>query len=225
MKFTNYGHSCFLLETKGNKLLFDPFISPNELASAIDINTIKADYIFLSHGHEDHIADCISIAQQTGAPVICNWEIHLWLQQRGLTNTFPMNTGGKKEFDFGSIKCVAAQHSSSLPDGSYGGNPMGFVLKSDKHIYYSGDTALSMEMQLVPQAGQIDYCILPIGDNFTMGIEDAARAAHLIRCSNVIGVHYNTFPYIVIDTEKAIQHFKRSGLELLLPAIGETIEL
>ncbi len=225
MKFTYYGHSCFGVEVKGKKLLFDPFISPNELAASVNIDTIEVDYIFISHGHEDHIADCVNIAKRTGALVICNWEIYQWLLKQGLENIHPMNTGGRKTFDFGTVKCVTAQHSSSLPDGSYGGNPMGFVVKGEKNFYYSGDTALTLDMQLIPQGSPIAFCILPIGDNFTMGMEDAVRAAHMISCHTVIGVHYNTFPYIVIDTEKAKMYFERNGLELRLPGIGETIEL
>jgi L-ascorbate metabolism protein UlaG (beta-lactamase superfamily) len=225
MKFTYYGHSCFCVEVKGKKLLFDPFISPNELAKGIDVNTVEADYILISHGHEDHIADCVSIAKRTGALVICNFEIYLWLKQQGVEQLHPMNTGGKKAFDFGTVKCVTAVHSSSLPDGSNGGNPMGFVIMADKNFYYSGDTALTLDMQLIPQGAPLSFCILPVGDNFTMGYEDAARAAHMFSCHTVVGVHYNTFPYIVIDTVKATDYFKHNGLDLKLPAIGETIEL
>ncbi|MFN5135885.1 MAG: metal-dependent hydrolase [Chitinophagaceae bacterium] len=225
MKLTYYGHSCFSVEIKGKHLLFDPFITYNELAKDVDANTVPADYIFVSHGHQDHVADLVSIAKRTGALVICAWEIYEWLKKQGVENAHPMNTGGKKQFDFGTVKCMVAQHSSSLPDGSYGGNPMGFVIRSDKNFYYSGDTALTMEMQLVSQGGPIDFAILPIGDNFTMGYDDAARASHMINCHTVVGVHYNTFPYIVIDTVHAKDHFSKNGLNLLLPAIGETINL
>lgn len=225
MKLTYYGHSCFSVEIKGKHLLFDPFITYNELAKDVDVNTVPADYIFVSHGHQDHVADLVSIAKRTGALVICAWEIYEWLKKQGVENVHPMNTGGKKQFDFGTVKCMVAQHSSSLPDGSYGGNPMGFVIRSDKNFYYSGDTALTMEMQLVSQGGPIDFAILPIGDNFTMGYDDAARASHMINCHTVVGVHYNTFPYIVIDTVHAKDHFSKNGLNLLLPAIGETINL
>src|SRR4051812_32909001 len=120
MKITYYGHSCFCAEVNGKCLLFDPYISPNELASHIRVDALDVSYILISHGHEDHIADVESIAKRTNATVICSWEIHNWLEKRGVKNTRPMNTGGKIRFDFGNVKCVSAEHSSSLPDGSYG---------------------------------------------------------------------------------------------------------
>ena len=226
MQFTYYGHSCFAVQIKGKNILFDPFITPNTLAAGIDINKIQADYIFLSHGHEDHIADCISIAGRTGAKVICSFEIHVWLNNQGITNTHPMNTGGKWAFDFGTVKCVVAQHSSGLPDGSYGGNPMGFVFTTrDGNFYYSGDTALTLDMQLVPQYTTLNFAVLPIGDNFTMGIDDAIQAARFIQCSQVIGVHYDTFGYIKIDHTNAKQAFADQEIKLHLLAVGETIDI
>ena len=226
MQFTYYGHSCFAVQIKGKNMLFDPFITPNTLAADIDINKIQADYIFLSHGHEDHIADCISIAGRTGAKVICSFEIHVWLNNQGITNTHPMNTGGKWAFDFGTVKCVVAQHSSGLPDGSYGGNPMGFVFTTrDGNFYYSGDTALTLDMQLVPQYTTLNFAVLPIGDNFTMGIDDAIQAARFIQCSQIIGVHYDTFGYIKIDHTNAKQAFADQEIKLHLLAVGETIDI
>ena len=132
MKFTYYGHSCFSVEINSKKLLFDPFITGNELAKNIKLADIDADYILQSHGHADHIADCISIAQATGAKVVCSWEIHEWLFKKGVNNTHPMNTGGGWDFDDFRVKCTAAQHSSGLPDGSYGGSPMGFIVCTEK---------------------------------------------------------------------------------------------
>lgn len=226
MKFTFYGHACFGIEANGVKLLFDPFISGNELASAIHMNDIDADYILLSHGHADHILDCEAIAMRTGAKVICAYEIHEWLNEKGITNTHPMNTGGQWHFDEFAVKCVSAQHSSGLPDGAYGGNPMGFVIHiGAESFYYSGDTALMMDMQLIPLWAEVNFSVLPIGDNFTMGIDDAIMAAQFSHSKKVVGVHFDTFGYIKIDHSAAIQKFKDAGIELVLMEIGETIEL
>ncbi len=225
MKLTYYGHSCFSVEINKKILLFDPFITPNEKAKNIDINSIEADYILVSHGHEDHIADCIALAHATGAKVICNWEIHVWLNKMGVENTHPMNTGGRWNFDDFKVKCVLAQHSSSLPDGTYAGNPMGFIITSSMgNFYYAGDTALTLDMQLIPKWTKLNFAVLPIGDNFTMGYEDAAEAAKMVDCKNIVGVHFDTFGYIVINHEKAKKHFESLNCILTLPNIGETIE-
>lgn len=226
MKLTFYGHACFSVAINGKNLLFDPFITPNELAKNIDINAMEADYILVTHGHADHIADCITIAQATGAKVVCSWEIHDWLNKQGVNNTHPMNTGGKWSFDDFTVKCVVAQHSSSLPDGSYGGNPMGFIVTANEEsFYYSGDTALTQDMQLIPKWAKLNFAVLPIGDNFTMGYEDASEAAKIIGCKKIVGVHYDTFGFIVIDHEKARKQFEAAGCKLFLPEIGETIEI
>jgi len=226
MRFTYYGHSAFLVETGRHKLLFDPFISPNPLAGQVDIDTIEANFILLSHGHSDHVADVISIAKRTGAKVICAYEAMGWLNNQGIENVHPMNTGGRFNFEFGSVKCTVAQHSSSMPDGSYGGNPMGFIVyTNDGNFYYSGDTALTMDMQLVPGWADLQFAVLPIGDNFTMGIADAVTAAGMIKATTVFGVHYDTFGYIVIDKAVAKKTFEANGIALLLPAIGETVAI
>ena len=226
MKVSYYGHSCFSAWVGDRRILFDPFVTGNPRASGVDVDAIKADLICVSHGHADHIADCTRIALRTGAKVVTNWEIAQWLTAKGVGNTHGMNTGGEWDFGFARVKAVSAIHSSSLPDGAYGGNPMGFTVKtSEKSFYYSGDTALTMDMQLVPSFVKPDFLLLPIGDNFTMGYEDAARAAHMIACRTVVGLHYGTFPPIDIDVEVARRHFERNGLDLLLPEIGSTIDI
>ncbi|MBL4594626.1 MAG: metal-dependent hydrolase [Flavobacteriales bacterium] len=226
MQFTFYGHACFAVEVEGKKLLFDPFISPNEKASAINVDEIEADYILISHGHEDHIADVESIAKRTGAKLISNFEIISWYGKKGIENGHPMNHGGSWEFDFGTVKYVNAVHTSSFPDGSYAGNPGGFIITSkEKTFYYAGDTALTMDMKLIGEYEKLDFAVLPIGDNFTMGIKDAVIAADFIQCTKIVGIHYDTFGYIEIDHTKAVNDFKAGGKELMLLEIGETIEL
>ena len=227
MNLTYYGHACFGVNVGGKNLLFDPFIRYNELAKNIDINTVPADYILLSHGHEDHVADAIEIAGRTGATIVSNYEVVSWFQAKGVKNGHPMNHGGKWKFDFGTVKYVSAIHSSVLPDGAYGGNPGGFVIETGEgNFYYSGDTALNMDMQLIPMTcGELNVALLPIGDNFTMGIDDAIIASDFVKCDKIIGVHYDTFGVIKIDHENAIKRFKDRGKELLLLNIGQTIAL
>lgn len=226
MKLTYYGQSCFAVESGGKNLLFDPFITPNELAKHIPISDIKADYVLVSHGHSDHTADCVQIAKQNNATVIAAFEVALWLNRQGVDNYHPMNTGGKWSFDFGTVKCTNAIHSSNMPDGSYGANPMGFLVTTpEKTFYYSGDTALTMDMQLIPRWGKLDFAVLPIGDNFTMGYEDAIIAAEMIQCRNIVGVHYDTFGFIKIDHKKVKKAFADAGLNLHLVEIGKSIEL
>jgi L-ascorbate metabolism protein UlaG (beta-lactamase superfamily) len=225
MNITYYGHSCFAVEINGKNLLFDPFISGNSLAGHIAPEQVKADYILITHGHEDHTGDVVAIAARTNAKVICNWEISLWLEKQGLTNIQAMNTGGKIRLDFGNVKCVVAQHSSSLPDGSYGGNPMGFVIESDEaNFYYAGDTALTYDMKLIGDYRKIDFAFLPIGDIFTMSVDNAIIACDFIDCDYIIGMHYNTFGLIEIDKDEAVSKFKRAGKKLTLLEIGETIK-
>lgn len=225
MKFTFYGHACFELETGGKKLLFDPFITHNELAKHIDVNSLKPDYILLSHGHADHVADLFTIHKNSGAKVICIAEIAGWLGGKGIADAHGMNMGGGFNFDFGRVKMVSAIHSSSMPDGSYGGNPAGYVIYAEgKKVYFAGDTALTYDMKLL--AGEnLDWAILPIGDNYTMGADEAIAAAGFINCRNVIGVHYDTFPPIRINKAEAAEKFKKAGLNLQLPPIGGSLEL
>ncbi|WP_306644100.1 metal-dependent hydrolase [Sanyastnella coralliicola] len=226
MKFTWFGHASFSLEMGGKQLVFDPFITPNEQAKSIDVNAIPADYVLLSHGHADHVADAEAILTRTGATLISNYEIVSWYGEKGIENAWPMNHGGKHQFDFGTVRYVNAVHSSVLPDGTYGGNPGGFIIEADgRRIYYAGDTALHMDMELIGRYWKPDLAILPIGDNFTMGIEDAIICCDMIQCDKVIGVHYNTFPFINIDSALAKKAFAKAGKELILPGIGESKEV
>lgn len=227
MKITYYGHSCFGIEVNGKNLLFDPFITPNELAKSVDVNTVPADYILISHGHSDHVADAVSIAKRTGATVVAAYEITEWAGRQGVKNVHPMNTGGKWQFDFGYVKCVVAVHSSSFPDGSYAGNPMGFIIESSAgNFYFAGDTALTYDMKLIGEyRSGLDFALLPIGGNFTMGIDNAIVASEFIKCDKIIGMHYDTFGYIRIDHQEAKKKFQRAGLGLTLMEIGQTIEM
>jgi len=225
MKTTYYGQSTIMIEAEGKKLLFDPFITPNPAAKHIDINALKPDYILVSHGHGDHVTDLIAAQKSSGAKVICIAEIADWLNGRGIENVHGMNIGGGFNFDFGRVKMVNAVHSSTMPDGSSGGNPAGFVLYSEgKKIYFAGDTALTYDMKLLEDEN-LDWAFLPIGDNYTMGVDDAIKATRFINCKNVIGIHYDTFPVISIDKDDVVEKFIKAGVNIKLPAIGEEITL
>ncbi len=226
IEITYYGHSAFLVKIKDIKILFDPYITPNPKASHIDISKIQADYILITHGHEDHVADAENHAKTTGAMLVSNFEIVTWFEGKGIINTHPMNLGGSKTFDFGKVKYVNAVHSSTLPDGSPAGNPGGFVIKhSEGCFYFAGDTALTYDMKLIQEEFSVDFAVLPIGDNFTMGIEDAVKAAGFVGTEKIIGMHYDTFPYIEINGNAAINAAREAGKELVLLNIGETITL
>lgn len=226
MKLTFLGHSSFLVEYNGKNLLFDPFISGNELATAIDIDSLKADYILLSHGHSDHVLDAEAIGKRNDATIISNFEIASYYGEKGLKN-HPMNFGGSWKFDFGKVKYTSALHSSVLPDGTYGGNPGGFVIsEGGKTFYFSGDTSLDMNMQLIPKLGyKLDFSIFPIGGNFTMDIEEAIIASDFVGCDTVIGCHFDTFGYIKIDAEEAVKRFEERNKKLILLDIAQSIEI
>lgn len=225
MKLTYFGHACFLVTFGDTKVLFDPFISPNPLAKHIAIEAIAADYIFVSHGHEDHVADLLTLAHQTQATVVSNFEIINWVSQQGYTKVHPMNFG-TWNFDFGTVHFVPAAHSSALPDGTYAGNPGGFIFKTKEgNFYYTGDTSLTSEFMMIPYYGNLKAAIMPVGGNFTMNVEEAIIASDIIKCDNIVGIHHETFGYIVIDQASSIQKFNNANKTLRLPTIGESIEL
>ncbi|MWB96291.1 metal-dependent hydrolase [Flavobacterium sp. GA093] len=225
MKITFYGHASLGIEVGGKHIIVDPFITGNPQASSVDINTLKADYILLTHAHGDHILDVEAIASRTNATIVSNAEIASYYAKLG-HQAHPMNHGGSWNFDFGKVKYVTAIHSSVFPDGTNGGNPGGFVIESEhKNIYIAGDTALTMDMKLIPMRTKLDLAILPIGNNFTMDIEDAIIASDFIDCDKILGYHYDTFGYIEINHEDAIRKFFDKGKDLMLLEIGESIEL
>lgn len=225
MKITFYGHACIGITIHEVHILVDPFISGNPKASHIDINTLEADYILLTHAHQDHILDVEAIAKRTGAVIVSNYEIASYYGNKGFTY-HPMNHGGSWDFKFGNVKYVNAIHTSSFPDGSYGGQPGGFVIEGEhKNIYIAGDTALTMDMKLIPMRTKLDLAILPIGSNFTMDVDDAIIASDFLDCDKVLGYHYDTFGYIEINHQEAKRKFFDSGKDLMLLEIGESIDL
>lgn len=225
MKITFYGHASLGITIAEINIIVDPFISANQKASHIDINSLEADYILLTHAHQDHILDVEAIAKRTNAIIVSNAEIATYYAKKGF-QSHPMNHGGSWNFEFGNLKYVNAIHSSSFPDGTYGGNPGGFVLEGErKNLYIAGDTALTMDMKLIPMRTKLDLAILPIGNNFTMDIEDAIIASDFVECDKILGYHYDTFGYIEINKEQAIKKFFDKGKDLMLLNIGDSIEL
>jgi L-ascorbate metabolism protein UlaG (beta-lactamase superfamily) len=225
MKITFLGHASLLVDTGGHTLLVDPFITGNERAKGkIDLIDLSPQYILLTHAHQDHTLDVDAVASRTGATIISNYEIATYYENRGFT-VHPMNHGGSREFEFGSLKYVQAIHTSSFADGSEGGQPGGFVLSSNgKTVYIAGDTALTMDMKLIPMQFNLDLAILPIGDNFTMGAEDAVLASTFVECPEVLGYHFDTFGYIEIDHAHAREVFKEAGKTLHLLEIGDSLD-
>jgi len=225
MKITFLGHASLAIEVANKHILVDPFISGNELAKNININSLKADYILITHAHQDHILDVEAIAKRTGAKVVSNFEIVNHFEAIGIDG-HPMNHGGSWQFDFGKLTYTNAIHTSSFPDGSYGGQPGGFVLETKEgNIYIAGDTALTMDMKLIPMQTKLDLAILPIGDNFTMGIESAVIASDFVQCNKVLGYHFDTFGYIEINHKKAVASFVKKDKELILLDIGASVKV
>lgn len=227
MKVTYYGQSCVEFDIDGTKVLLDPFITYNPLAKDVDVSSIKPDYIFLSHAHQDHVADMFTIQQQSGATVASIVETAAWVRKQGVPEdkVIEYNLGGTLDLPFGKVKMVFAAHSNSTVDGEYAGFPVGYVFfLKGKTVYFAGDTALTMEMKLLERY-HIDWALLPIGGHYTMDVDDAILAAEFVNCNKVIGIHYDSFPPIKIDHELASKKFSEADVYLALPKIGETIAL
>lgn len=227
MKVTYHGHACISIELQdGTRLLFDPFITGNPL-SDLAPETVAADYILVTHGHSDHIGDMLAIAQKNDAPIITMVELAGYAAKKG-AKSHGMNLGGRRTFPFGVVKFVPALHSTGFEeDGQllYMGEPAGIVLQADgKTLYHAGDTALFSDMQLIGEQFDLDLAFLPIGDNYTMGPEDAATAANWLQPKIAVPIHFDTFPLIKQDP----QHFTRAltpAISGRILAVGETIEL
>jgi L-ascorbate metabolism protein UlaG (beta-lactamase superfamily) len=208
---TFLGHGAFLIRTGGKSILIDPFLTGNPLAAAT-ADQVDADYIIVSHGHGDHVGDTVEIAERTNAMVIANFEIATWLSNQGVKNTHGMNTGGNYRLDCCTVQLTLAHHGSMLPDGSYGGCANGILLKTpDGNLYHACDTALFSDMRLIGDEG-LDIAILPIGDNYTMGPEDAVKAIEFLRPKVVIPGHYNTFPVIQQDADIWAAEVRQQGI-------------
>jgi L-ascorbate metabolism protein UlaG (beta-lactamase superfamily) len=223
MKVTYYGHSCFGVETTGKHLLFDPFITGNPMASSVKLEAIKADFLLVSHAHQDHVLDALAIAHQTKALMVCNFEIYQYYNAKGYQNIRPLGVSGAFTKDGITIKCVNAIHTSTFDDGTHGGSPIGFVITSkDGSFYYAGDTGLTYDMKLIGDSVKLNFAMLPIGDNFTMGADDAIIAANFVKTNTVIGMHFDTFDIIKIDQADVTKKFDKAGKKLSLMKIGET---
>jgi L-ascorbate metabolism protein UlaG (beta-lactamase superfamily) len=228
MKFTFLGHAAGYLETASDKFLFDPFLTGNPRAS-VSADQVEPTFILLTHGHSDHVGDAVAISKRTGAPIITTFELANWLGAQG-AKTVPMNHGGWCEFPFGRVRFTIAFHSSSvIEEGGrplYLGEPAGIVLQTEgKVIYHAGDTALFSDMRLIGEDSPLDLAILPIGDHFTMGPKDAAKAVEFLVPKRVVPVHYGTFPPLVGDPQEFARLAKATGAEVCVLRPGESLEI
>ena len=228
MKITYHGHSAIQIEIGSHVIQVDPFITGNAIAeSVVSADELEADTILLTHAHGDHWGDTPAIAKRTGATVVANYEITTYLgREHQYDNTVGMNIGGSWELAWGKVKQTVAHHSSSFPDGTYGGNPNGYLLwAEDKCLYLAGDTDRFPDMQWIGDDNQIDIAFLPIGDCFTMGPAEAARAVEMLRPTLAVPIHFNTFPAIETDADAWVEDLGRRGFKGRVMAPGETIEL
>jgi L-ascorbate metabolism protein UlaG (beta-lactamase superfamily) len=225
VEITYHSHACFSIAVGDTQLLIDPFLNGNPLAD-VSADEVKADYILVSHGHSDHVGDTVEVAKRTGATAISNFEIQGWLEGQGVEKSHPLHIGGGYDFPFGRVQLTIAHHGSVLPNGTYGGNPAGFLLTLEgKDIYHACDTGLFYDMKLIGEGG-LDVAILPIGDNFTMGPDDALRAVKLLEPKLVIPIHYDTFDVIKQDPRAfAARVEAETSAQCMVMKPGDTLRL
>lgn len=228
LKVTWLGHATWSIDADGVQIVIDPFLKPHNPSANTAAGDLAPQFILVTHGHGDHTADLIALAKASKAQVVCNFEIAEWLGRHGVTNVHAMNHGGACNFPFGRVKMTIAHHSSMLPDGTYGGNPGGFLINfNDGHdVYIAGDTALTYDMRLIGEVGGVDLAILPVGDNFTMGPEDAIVAAQFVKAKHVLPSHYGTFPVIQVDVAQFARRLEReTGVDCTVLSVDESLTL
>ncbi len=224
MKLKYFAHSAFSLEIEGKHILIDPFLDDNP-SSPVKSNEVEADYIILTHGHNDHVGDTVKIAERTDAMIIGVYELVNYFSKLGF-RTHAMHIGGSHVFDFGKVKLTMAAHGSITPDFGYGGLAAGVIISANgKAIYHTGDTGLFGDMKLIGELNAIDILLLPIGDNFTMGIDDAVKAVEFINPKLCVPMHYNTFPIIETDPQVFLEKVSAAGFKAKLMGFGEEIVL